>query len=339
MRVALDAPAGAGLAALAAGAVRAAGEGVEVELFGPAETLRSELARAGAGGAPGLTVTDAPSASAADEDPAAACREKPESSLMRAAEAVAQKRCQALVTAASPASAAAASLWHLKRLRGVLRPALALPLRRAGRTTLLVDAGACLECKPWHLLQFALMGSMHARLVGGVSDPSVRLLAAGQGAQLGPELQRETVPLLKYAGVRFEGTISSEEVFRGLADVVVCDGLSGAALAGAARSLPALEFEMLSSDLSEKALSRLAGRLGGAALARAKSRARGLAAASAALLGVGGAVAVCAQPSDPEAAAEAIAAAGRLAESGLGAEIQKRLEDMKSGMEFAKTIE
>lgn len=339
MRVALDAPASAALAALATGAVRAGASQIEVELFGPGEALRTELLRIADAGVSRVSVVDAPAAATPEEDPAAACREKPDSSLMRAAEAVAQRRCEALVTSAAPASAVAAALWHLKRLRGVLKPALALPLALPGGSTLLIDAGACLDCKPWHLLQFALMGSLYARLIGGCSNPSVRLLTAGQGSQLGGELQRETLPLLKYAGVRFEGPISAQEFFRGGADVVVSDGLSGATLAGSARGLPPLEFEMLESDLAGSPLSRIARRLGGAAFARARGRALGPAEAGAALLGVGGAVIVCQQPSNPDSVAAALLYAKRLAESGLEMEIQKRLEDMKSGMEFTRTIE
>ncbi|TBR26003.1 phosphate acyltransferase PlsX, partial [bacterium] len=124
MRVALDAPAGAALAAVAAGAAAACRRGLEVELAGPADALRAELARMGAPAPAGLSVVDAPGVVSPEEDPQAACREKPDSSLMRAAEAAATRRCDAFVTGAAPAVAAAAALWHLKRLRGVLKPAL-----------------------------------------------------------------------------------------------------------------------------------------------------------------------------------------------------------------------
>lgn len=286
-----------------------------------------------------LSVVDAPAVLSADEDPQAACRERPDSSLMRAAEAVASRRCDAFVTGAAPAAAAAAALWHLKRLRGVLKPALALPLSLGGRVTLLVDAGACLDCKPWHLLQFALMGSLAAKRLHGAADPAVRLLAAGRGAALGAELQRETVPLLKYAGVRFEGPVEAAEAARGVCDVLVADGLSGALFAGALAGLSAVGFQMLESDLDGSAASRLARRLASDAFARARGRSRGPAQAGAALLGVGGAAVVCRDPADPEAVAGALLAAKALAESGLAGEIQARLEDMKSGMEFARTIE
>lgn len=339
MRVALDAPAGAALAASAAGAALACREGLEVELVGPADAVRAELARLGTAAPAGLSVVDAPGVVGPEEDPATSAREKPDSSLMRAAEAAASRRCDAFVTAAAPAAAAAAALWHLKRLRGVLKPALAVPLTFGGRTCVVVDGGACLDCKPWHLLQFALMGSLYAKRVLGIADPSVRLLASGVGATLGGELARETVPLLKYAGVRFEGAVDASAVSRGACDVVVADGLSGAVLVGALSGLSSVEFQMLESDLAGSAVSRLARRLGAGAFSRARERSLGPAAAGAPLLGVGGAVVVCRNPSDPSAVAKALLNAKELASSGLAGEIQTRLEDMKSGMEFARTIE
>lgn len=339
MRVALDAPAGAALAASAAGAVSACREGLEVELVGPADALRAELARLGTAVPPGISVVDAPAVIVPEEDPQAACREKPDSSLMRAAEAAASKRCDAFVTGASPAPAAAAALWHLKRLRGVLKPTLAVPLLFEGRTTLVVDAGVSLDSKPWHLLQFALMGSLAAKRLFGVTDPAVRVLACGVGATLGGELARETVPLLKYAGVRFEGPVDAAQVPRGVCDVLVADGLSGAVLVGALSGLSSVGFEMLDSDFAGSASARLARRLGSGALARARERSHGPAAPGAPLLGVGGAVVVCSKPTDPAVVAASLLTAGKLASSGLAGEIQARLEDMKSGMEFARTIE
>lgn len=337
MRVALDAPAGADLAALAAGALRASAGGLEVELFGPAELLRAELGRQGGARPEAVSVADAPAAIGAEEPPSAACREKPDSSLMRASEAVALKRCGALVTPAGPAAASAAALWHLKRLKGVLRPALALEVRRPRGTFVLADAGACLDCKPWHLLQFALMGTLYAKRLLGVADPAVALLAEGKGGQLGGELSRESLPLLKYAGVRFTGPLSAGEALRGGCDVLVADGLSGSVLAGAASALPAMEFEMLESDLAADAFSRLGGKLAAKALALARGRSRGPASSGAALLGVGGPVVVCRRPGEASAVAEALLMSDRLAASGLETDIQGRLEDMKSGMEFART--
>ena len=339
MRIALDCPADGALGSFAAGAARAAREGLEVELVGPAEALRAELERLGLGLGGPLSIVDAPASIAADADPTAACREKPDCSLMRAAQSVAEKRCQAFVTAAAPTAAAAAALWHLKRLRGVLKPALALPLATARGRTVLVDAGACLDCKPWHLLQFALIGSLYARALHAVAEPVVRLLAAGRGATMGGELARETLPLLKYAGVRFEGPIAAEEAFLGGSDVIVSDGLSGAVLSGAARGLSGVQFEMLESEFAGSAVLRFARRLADGPFARARGRSRGPAAPGAALLGVGGAVVVCREPADPDAVAETLRAAKALAESDLAAQTQARLEDMKSGMEFARTIE
>ncbi|MBI4346928.1 MAG: phosphate--acyl-ACP acyltransferase, partial [Elusimicrobia bacterium] len=158
MKLALDAVGGDfGLKPNIDGAIQAASElGHEIVLVGPAESVRSELASRGIPSSDKrFEIVDSPDLVRMDEEPVAACREKPKSSIMVATELVAAKRADGVVSAGHSGAAMVAALWHLKRLSGVLRPAIASPLPTVKGTAVLLDAGANTECKPWHLLQFA----------------------------------------------------------------------------------------------------------------------------------------------------------------------------------------
>src|SRR5690349_14623329 len=168
-----------GPAEVARGAARAAAGGVRVLLFGPAAEL---------GDVPEVvTAVDAPVWIAKAPDAARAVRSTPETSIVRAVAAVAAGEADALVSGGSTGAALASSLFTFKRARGVHRPALALMIPVPGKPFLLLDAGANVEVRPEHLVQFAHMGAAFMEAVGGVSSPRVALLSNGTEASKGPE--------------------------------------------------------------------------------------------------------------------------------------------------------
>ena len=208
---------------VAAGAAQAAAQGIRVLLFGPAGEI----------GVPpsGVEVVDAPVSIAKQADPAHAVRSTPEASIVQATRAVAERRADAFVTGGSTGSALAAALFHLRRDRGVYRPALALPLPNpGGPPILLLDVGANVTCRPEHLVQFAHMGSAFAQAVLGIDAPRVALLSNGEEAGKGtPELVsvHEQLAGSRGAGLNFVGNIEGTQVVEGAADVVVMDGFTG----------------------------------------------------------------------------------------------------------------
>ncbi len=212
-----------GPAEVAAGAARAAAEGTEVILFGPAREI---------GHVPdGVQVVDAPVSIAKAVDPAFAVRSTPEASIVQAAKAVAQGRAQALVSGGSTGSALAAGLFNMRRDRGIYRPALALPLPNpGGPPVLLLDVGANVTCRPEHLVQFAHMGSAFAHAVIGIESPRVALLSNGEEPAKGtPDLVavHEQLAGEGGTGLNFVGNIEGTHVTAGVADVVVMDGFTG----------------------------------------------------------------------------------------------------------------
>ena len=151
MKIALDAVGGDhGLAPNIEGALQAANAfGTKVILVGPEQQLRADLSSRGIAG-DRFEVVDASQIVGMDEEPAAACRAKPFSSIMICAELVAQGKAVGFVSAGNSGATMVAALWHLKRVPGVLRPAIAVPIPTPKGTTVLLDAGANVDCKPWH---------------------------------------------------------------------------------------------------------------------------------------------------------------------------------------------
>src|SRR5918996_1810162 len=208
-----------GPAEVARGAALAAERGIDVILFGPA----AELAGAG------VEVVDAPVSIAKAADPARAVRSTPEASIVQAVEAVASGRAHALVSGGSTGTALAASLFRFKRARGVHRPALAIVVPVPGSPFLLLDAGANVEVRPEHLVQFAHMGAAFMEAVGGVAAPRVALLANGEEPSKGPEdVVAAHAALSENPGeLNFIGNVEGFAIGTGAADVIVADGFAG----------------------------------------------------------------------------------------------------------------
>lgn len=216
--IALDAHgADGGFEVIADGARRA---GVAVRVYGPHGA--PELA--------GLDVADAPDVIGNDEEPVRAVRGKETASIVRAARAVAAGDADGLVSAGSTGAALAASVLHVKRIRGVHRPAVAVLLPVPGRPTLLLDAGANNEVRPEHLVQFAYMGAAFMEAVHGVARPRVGLLSNGEEPGKGTAdvvTAHERLAAAQAGALDFVGNVEGRDLTSGAADVVVTDGFTG----------------------------------------------------------------------------------------------------------------
>jgi glycerol-3-phosphate acyltransferase PlsX len=206
---------------VAEGAILAAAKGVRVRIYGPAAEI---------GDVPeGVEVIDAPVSIAKAADPAHAVRRTPDSSIVQAATAVGAGEADALVSGGSTGSALAAGLFHMKRAKGIYRPALALPMPIPGAPVLLLDVGANTEVRPEHLVQFAFMGSAFAQAVMGIAEPRVALLSNGEEPTKGtPDIVAVHEQLAARREVlRFVGNVEGTQVTGGAVDVVVMDGFTG----------------------------------------------------------------------------------------------------------------
>ena len=222
---------------------------VDVVLTGRAEEI-APLLPDGAD-TPGVTIVDAREIVTMDEEPAAAARTKKDSSLVRAAQAVKEGRAQAMVGAGNTGATMAAALLRMGRIRGIARPAIALPIPvPGGRPQLLIDGGSTVDCTPEWLAQFARMGREYARTRLGVDEPTVGLLSNGEEPGKGDELRKEAFPLLEKVD-GFVGNVEGRDLMHGGVDVVVTDGFTGnvalKSMEGALRAAVNLVFGVLDS--------------------------------------------------------------------------------------------
>jgi glycerol-3-phosphate acyltransferase PlsX len=210
-----------GPAEVAKGAAQAAANGVRVLLFGPGEDFGDP--------ADGVEIVDAPLSIAKAPDPARAVRGNPTASIVQAAAAVADGRADALVSGGSTGAALAAALFRFKRAPGVHRPALAIVVPVPKAPFLLLDAGANVEVRPEHLVQFAHMGAAFMEVVLGVDRPRVALLSNGEEASKGVEtVVAAHAALSERPGeLNFVGNVEGFAIGTGAADVIVADGFTG----------------------------------------------------------------------------------------------------------------
>ncbi|MGH2398964.1 MAG: phosphate acyltransferase PlsX, partial [bacterium] len=227
MRIAVDAMGGDNApGAVIDGAITAARDlDVEIILVGPRLRVQEELARRA--GAPDFVVVDAPEVIEMHEQPAMALRRKKRASVVVAVDLLRDGRVDAVMTAGHTGAAMGAALLGLGRIKGVDRPALAVVLPTKTDPAVLLDVGANVDCKPHHLLQFALMGSVYASRVLRVASPRVGVLSNGVEEGKGSELTVAATGLLRQSPLNFIGNVEARDVFNGVADVIVCDGFVG----------------------------------------------------------------------------------------------------------------
>ena len=308
-----------------AGALAAAADGIEVTLYGPAGL--------DTGGLP-LVVSE--EAIGMAEKPSEAVRAKPDSSLVSAVRAVARGEADAVLSAGNTGAVLAAGLLHLRRAPGVLRPAIAVPLPTRGGVSLLIDGGANADCRPEHLEQFAVMGSVFCREILDVPDPAVRLLSIGEEPEKGNQLTIEAHALLaRVQGIRFEGNSEARDLLRGAADVVVSDGFTGNValklLEGGIKEL----LDLLREEISATATGKLGGLLIRPAARRIRARLDPDTYGGAYLLGLNGLAVIAHGNSGRRAIANATRLAARGAEHEVARRLAEALPERERGREAA----
>jgi phosphate acyltransferase len=310
-RIAVDAMGGdRGPAAAVEGALAARDDGTETVIFGS-----SDLDARGLAHVPTTQVVGM------DEKPADAFRTKEDSSLVRAVKSVADGEADSVVSAGNTGAMLAAGLVLLRRVPGVRRPAIAVPIPARKGPSILIDAGANADCRPEHLLQFATMGAVFAEEILGIAQPSVRLLSIGEEPEKGNQLTLEAHELLANSDLDFRGNAEGRDILEGAADVLVTDGFTGNV------ALKAVEgtIRTLLDSLREEITATNTGSLGGLLIRPAARRLRARldpdTYGGAYLLGLRGLVVIA----HGNSSAAAIANAIRLAARGVDHDVVGRL--------------
>src|SRR5882672_11807337 len=228
MKIAVDAMGGDhGPRVVVEGSVAAVREfGASVALVGDRAAIEREVVRLDAQGL-AIEVHHASQVVGMAESASQALRRKRDSSLRVAAELVKAGEAAAFISAGNTGAAMAIAMFIIGVLPGVDRPAIAAVLPNHKRFPVLIDAGANIDPKPWHLLQFAVMGHVYARDILGYDNPRVGLLSVGEEEGKGTELTREAFDHLKGSSLNFVGNVEGRDIYNGRCDVVVTDGFTG----------------------------------------------------------------------------------------------------------------
>jgi glycerol-3-phosphate acyltransferase PlsX len=314
-RIAVDAMGGdRGPEAVVEGALAARTDGIEPVIFGAAGLDTR-----------GLELVETTQVVGMDEKPADVLRTKEDSSLVRAAKAVADGDAAAVVSPGNTGAMLAAGLVVIRRLPGVRRPALAVPIRTANGPSVLVDVGANADCRPEHLLQFAVMGTVFAKEILGVEQPTVRLLSIGEEPEKGNQLALGAHALLAASDLDFRGNAEGRDILDGAAHVVVTDGFTGnvalKTLEGSIRSI----LTGLRAEIEASVTTKLGGLLIRPAARRLRSRLDPDTYGGAYLLGLKGLVVIAHGNSSSTAIANAIRLAARGVEHDIVGRLATRL--------------
>jgi glycerol-3-phosphate acyltransferase PlsX len=282
-----------------------------VLLVGCTAAVDAELARHDDVERERVRVVEAPDVVTMEESPAAALRRKPRASIRVAAEAVAKGEAAALFSAGHTGATVMAAHAAFGMLPGVDRPALAATIPTRRRPAVLLDVGASVECRPQHLLQFGVMGSVYSLVAFGIPTPRVALLSIGEEASKGNDLTREAHRLLKAAPMAFIGNIEARDVYSGAADVIVCDGFTGNVALKISEGLVEVVEALLQEELSRTFTMRVGSLLTRRALRHFRRRVDYSEYGGAPLLGVGGVAIVGHGRSSAKAIRNAVAMAYR----------------------------
>ena len=260
------------------------------------------------------------------EAAASSVRRKRDSSISVSARLQKDHQTDALVSAGNTGAVVAAALFELGRIESIQRPAIATVLPTPQGNVVVLDVGATSDCKPYHLYQFALMGSIYARLVLHVERPRVGLLNIGEEAEKGSELYYEAHQLLKRSPVHFSGNVEGRDIILGTADVVVCDGFVGNVLLKFAESVIPSISSMIKDEIQRHPLSMMAGLLLKPAFRRLRRRLDYAEVGGAPLLGVDGTCIIAHGRSNVRAIKNAIRVAARCAEAKVPDSIRTELQ-------------
>lgn len=328
MRIAVDAMGGDyAPAVVVEGAVIAAREyQVEVLLVGQQESVEENLRKYNLGKCK-IEVIPASQVVLMNELPAEAVRRKRDSSIAVATRLLKSGDADAMVSAGNTAAALAITRTILGKLKGLARPAIAATMPNPVGVTVLLDVGANAgNCKPEHLLQFAIMGEIYAGRILGKQNPRVGLLSVGEEESKGSAVTLDTYPLLMKAPINFLGNVEGKDIVNGTADVVVCDGFVGNAILKVSEGIAEMIFEMMKSEINNSKLAKLGFLLAKPALRKLRKRIDYSEYGGAPLLGINGACIIGHGKSNANAIKNAVRVASEFVSQRVNEHIEQRLQ-------------
>lgn len=283
-----------------------------------------------------LRIVHAPEVVAMDESPSLALRNKKNSSMRLAINLVKNGEAEASVSAGNTGALMAISRFVLKMLPGIERPAICAPLPTRRGHTHMLDLGANVDCSPQHLLQFGIMGATLVSALEHRERPTVGILNIGEEEIKGNEVVKAAAELLRDSGLNFIGNVEGDGIFKGDADVVVCDGFVGNVALKTSEGLAQMLAHSLRNEFKRNLLTKLAALVAISVLNNFKKRFDHRQYNGAILLGLKGISVKSHGSADSFSFGKAIARAFDAAENGVLERISERLGQMSGSLALAE---
>ena len=312
--------------AVVEGALLAAQElGVELVLVGQKDAVERELLRHPAKSS-AVELVHAPQMIAMDESPSSALKKK-DSSMKIAFEMMKRGEVQAVVSAGNSGAMMATGMFVMGRLPQVARPAILIVVPGVSKGTVIIDAGANVDCKPRHLVQFAFMGSIYAEKVHGIASPRIGVLSNGEEEGKGNDLTRAASEELLATSLNYIGYVEGRDVFNDKVDVIVCDGFTGNIALKTMEGVASFAGDVLKEAFQRSFTSRLGYLMSRKSLREAYRRLDYAEYGGAPLLGLEGVGIVAHGGSSPRAIKNAIRAAKDAVQQDINGHINRVLGD------------
>jgi glycerol-3-phosphate acyltransferase PlsX len=299
-------------------------------LVGPEDQLRLKLGSLN-GASSKVQIVDAPEAITMEDKglqlALKAKRRQAKNSIAVGIDLVKNGQADAFITAGNTGGALATAFYRLGLIKGLERPALTALFPVKGGHAVVLDIGANPDCKPVHLYQFAIMGSIYAQKVLSIENPRLGLLSNGEETGKGNQLIRDTSPLLESSSLNFIGNVESKELFGGQVDVVVMDGFTGNILLKSSEAVAKLLIDTLREELMSSLRTKAGAALAKPAFGTIRKMLDPAEVGAAPLLGVDGLVFIGHGRSDAYALVSAIRVARQAIEAGLLGAIRDAIEE------------
>lgn len=302
---------------------------ISVYLVGNKEVLKPLLEKEGGKNLP-IEIVHAEEVIEMHEPPSNAVRKKRKSSMYIAAKLVREGKAQAFVSAGNTGAAMAVSKFIVGSAPGIERPgiAVAFPTKK-GKPTVLIDVGANVDCRPRHLVYFAVMGHTYVKEILKSSDnPKVGILSIGEEEGKGNELVKETYPLLKMSNLNFVGNAEGRDIFTGDFDVIVCDGFVGNVVLKTSESLGSIIVDMIKQEVKKSMISKIGAALMLPAIKRFKKKADFAEYGGAPLLGTKASCIITHGRADARAIKNALKVATEFVETNFNEKLHENIEKL-----------
>ncbi len=312
----------------ALGAVRASDGRLELILVGDQAALDRAMAAHGVGSGDAIRVRYTTQVVAMDDSPSQAMRNKRDSSMRVSIDLVKQGEADVSVSAGNTGALMATARYVLKTLPGIDRPAICTTIPSEVERFHMLDLGANVDCSAEHLFQFAVMGSVLSESVDGLATPRIGLLNLGEEEIKGNDQVREAASLLQQSPLNYTGYVEGDSMYKGGADVVVCDGFTGNVALKASEGVAALISRFMREEFGRNPATKLAGLCALPVLRSLRRRLDPRRYNGASLLGLRGLVVKSHGGADAVAFQNAIEVANLAARQGISQRIERRLGEL-----------